>query len=65
MVKKNNTNSNFNIGTDIRNKQINEIINSDLHFNKRVFDLEKEEYTQVYPDVIGAQALYFRSTTRG
>jgi hypothetical protein len=50
MVKKTNTNSNFNIGTDLRNKQINEIIDSDRLYNNALFQLEKQEYINVYPD---------------
>jgi len=53
MVKQRNTNSNFNIGTDVRNRQIYEIINADRHYNRRLFDLEKQEYEKVYPDVLG------------
>jgi hypothetical protein len=53
MVKQRNTNSNFNIGTDVRNRQIYEIINADRHYNRRLFDLEKQEYEKVYPDVMG------------
>ena len=44
------TNKNFNIGTDLRNKQINEILNSDRFFDQKRFDLEKQEYIYVYPD---------------
>ena len=50
MVKKTNTNSNFNIGNDVRNRQIAEIINEERNANQRVFNLEKQEYTVVYPD---------------
>ena len=50
MKKNTNTNKNFNILTELRNKQIREIEDYDRNMDKRVYALEQLEYEDIYPD---------------